>query len=147
MEIRDIIKRPATVGPRIILLEISFLIFISGFFFMNQIKWQNNVFYALILIPYLIMFKRKSFIMLCRSRIFLMVLLFVGYSMATLLWGARGTYSDYIHMLIKSLSVLVFYALTIELSLVDKRFRSQGIFCFVLDISRRGDISYVSYSL
>ena len=95
---------------------------------MNQIKWQNNIFYALILIPYLIMFKRKSFTMLCRSRIFLMVVLFVGYSMATLLWGARGTYSDYIHMLIKSLSVLVFYALTIELSLVDERFRGRVFF-------------------
>ena len=128
MEIRDIIKRLATVGPRIILLEISFFIFISGFFFMNQIKWQNNVFYALILIPYLIMFNRKSFTMLCRSRIFLMVLLFVGYSMATLLWGARGTYSDYLHILVRALSVLVFYALTIELSLVDERFRGRVFF-------------------
>jgi hypothetical protein len=128
MKIRDILKRLATVGSRIIFLEISFLIFISGFFFMNQIKWQNNVFYALILAPYLIMFKRKNFIMLCRSRIFLMVLLFVGYSMTTLLWGARGTYSDYIHILIRSLSVLVFYALTIELSLVDERFRGRVFF-------------------
>ena len=128
MGILEIIKRPATVGPRIILLEIAFLMFISGFFFVNQIKWQNNLFYGIILTPYLIMFKRESFAMLCRSRIFLMVLLFVGYSMATLLWGARGTYSDYIHMLIKSLSVLVFYALTIELSLVDERFRSRVFF-------------------
>jgi O-antigen ligase len=130
MEIRDILKRLTTVGPRIIFLEISFLIFLSGFFFMNQIKWQNNVFYTLILAPYLIMFKRKNFTILCRSKTFLMVLLFVGYSMATLLWGARGTYSDYIHMLIKALSVLVFYALTIELSLVDERF--QGRVFFVL---------------
>jgi O-antigen ligase len=128
MEIRDIIKRLATVGPRIILLEISFLGFICGFFFMTQIKWQSNVFYTLILVPYLIMFSRKSFMMICTSKIFLMVLLFVGYSMATLLWGARGTYSEYIHILIRSLSVLVFYALTIELSLVDERFRGRIFF-------------------
>jgi O-antigen ligase len=74
------------------------------------------------------MFSRKSFMMICTSKIFLMVLLFVGYSMATLLWGARGTYSEYIHILIRSLSVLVFYALTIELSLVDERFRGRIFF-------------------
>jgi O-antigen ligase len=126
--VRNLTGMLTELGPRIIFLEISFLVFLCGFFFMTQIKWQNNVFYALILIPYLIMFKRKSFTMLCRSKIFLMVLLFMGYSMATLLWGVRGTYSDYIHMLIKSLSVLVFYALTIELSLVDERFRGRAFF-------------------
>ena len=88
--VRNLTGMLTELGPRIIFLEIAFLIFLCGFFFMNQIKWQNNVFYALILIPYLIMFKRKSFTMICRSRIFLMVLLFVGYSMATLLWGRKG---------------------------------------------------------
>ncbi len=118
------------LGPRIIFLEISFLVFLCGFFFMTQIKWQSNIFYTLILVPYLIMFSRKSFIMLYTSKIFLIALLFMGYSMTTLLWGARGTCGEYIHMLIKSLSVLVFYALTIELSLVDERF--QGRVFFVL---------------
>jgi O-antigen ligase len=128
MEIRDIIKSLAAVGPRIIFFEIAFLIFISGFFFINQIKWQNDVFYVFILIPYLIMFKRKIFTMMCRSRIFLIVLVFVGYSMTTLLWGPGGAYSDYIQVFTKSLSVLVFYALTIELSLVDERFRGRVFF-------------------
>ena len=126
--VRNLTGMLTELGPRIIFLEISFLIFLCGFFFLNQVKWQNNVFYALILIPNLIMFKRKSFTMLSQSRIFLMVLLFVGYSMVSLLWGARGTYSDHIHMLIKSLSVLVFYALIIELSLVDERFRGRVFF-------------------
>jgi|GEM_PF-1629779 len=121
------------LGPRIIFLEISFLVFLCGFFFMTQIKWQNNLFYALIFTPYLIMFKRKRFMLLCKSKIFLMVLLFVGYSMTTLFWGQGGAYSDYIHILIKSLSVLVFYALTIELSVVDKHFRDRVFFvlCWV----------------
>jgi O-antigen ligase len=126
--VRNLTGMFTKLGPRIVFLEISFLIFLCGFFFMTQIKWQNNVFYALVLVPYLMMFKSKSFTILCRSKIFIMVLLFMGYSMATLLWGASGTYSDYIHIFIKSLSVLVFYALTIELSLVDERFRGRAFF-------------------
>jgi O-antigen ligase len=120
-------------GPRIIFLEISFLVFLCGFFFMPQIKWQNNVFYTLVLIPYLIMFRRKSLSILSKSKIFLLVVLFEGYSTATLLWGEGGACSDYIHSIVKSLSVLVFYALTIELSVVDKRFRGKVFFvlCWV----------------
>jgi hypothetical protein len=101
-------KGSAAGWPRIPLFEAAFFIFMCGFFFMPQIKWQNNLFYALILVPYIIMFKPRSFTLLFRSRIFLAVMLFVGYCVTTLLWGARGTYGDYSHTLTRSVSVMVF---------------------------------------
>ena len=138
----DLIQRPRSIGLRLTLLEISFLIFIVGFFLMPYIKWQNNFFYIFLLAPYLIMINRNTFKMLCRSRIFLLSLLFIMYLLATLIWGHKGNSSDYMHIFIRSLSVLVFYALTMELSLSDKWFMDR-VFTIMIWASLLGTLIYI----
>jgi O-antigen ligase len=114
-------------GRRNNFLFVSYLVFITGFFFLRSVKIHNNVFYALILVPYLFTIPWGMLKLLFRSKIFQSTLILLAYLMATFLWGERGTPWDYLQEIIRCLSLLTFFAVTSELA-----FRHSGFPRFLI---------------
>lgn len=104
-------------GLRINILLAGYLLFTAGFFFFKNIKWHNNTFYAFIVIPYLCTIHKSYFRrFLINSRVFQMMLALVAYLMMTLLWSEGGVVREYLKCFSNTVSLLVFFAVTCELS-------------------------------
>jgi len=101
-------------GLRVNILLFSYLLFIAGFFFFRSVNAHNDVFYVLILVPYLLTIPKSTLRISLQSQIFRMLLLFLGYMMMTLLWGERGTLQDYLHVVTQLITVLAFFLVTSE---------------------------------
>ena len=96
---------------------ISYLGFIAGFFFFKSVKAHNNIFYALILVPYLLTLPWSAIRLTLHSRILQALLILMAYLVTTLLWGVKGTPHDYLQVCIHMLTVFTFFAITSELAL------------------------------
>jgi O-antigen ligase len=96
---------------------VSYILFIAGFFFLKDVKTHINLFYALILAPYMLVLPWNITKLPLRSRIFQTILILVGYLMITLIWSDKGTARDYLGLGNNCITLLTFFALTCELTL------------------------------
>ena len=96
---------------------VAYLAFIVGFFFFKDVKTHINLFYSLILAPYMLMLPRNIFKLPFRSSLFQATLILVGYLMITLIWSDKGTIRDYLGLGNNCITLLTFFALTCELTL------------------------------
>lgn len=102
---------------------VAYLAFIVGFFFFRDVKTHINLFYALILAPYMLMLPWNISKLPLRSSIFQTTLILVGYMMITLIWSDKGTTRDYLGLGNNCITLLTFIALTCELTLSIKGFQ------------------------
>jgi hypothetical protein len=105
-------------GIRTKILLVGYLLFIAGFFLLKEIKWHNNVFYALVLFPYILTIHKSSLkLLILNSQIFQALCILVAYLMATLLWSDGGASREYLKAFSNMFSLLVFFLITSELAL------------------------------
>jgi len=96
---------------------ITYFFFLLGFFVIPSTHWHNNIFYAIILFPYLITLQLKRVQLICRSNIWLLSMFLGGYMCLTLLWADNAVFKDYVYYLRRVIYLFVFLSLTIELVL------------------------------
>jgi O-antigen ligase len=101
---------------------ITYFFFLLGFFVVPSTRWHNNIFYGLILFPYLITLQLKRIQLICRSNIWLLSMFLCSYMCLTLLWADNAVFKDYVYHLRRLVYLFVFLSLTIELVLTYPKF-------------------------
>lgn len=96
---------------------ITYFLFFLGFFVFPSTHWHNNLFYGIILFPYLVTLQLKRIRLICRSNIWLLSMFIGGYMCLTLLWADNAIFKDYVYYLRRLVYLFVFLSLTIELVL------------------------------
>jgi O-antigen ligase len=127
---------------------IAYFIFFFGFFVIPSTHWHNNLFYGLILFPYLVTFQLKRVQIIWQSNIWILSMILAGYMCLTLLWAENAHFKDYVYYLRRAVYLFVFLSLTIELVLRYPKFIDYffTILCWVAAITAIASIVwYFSY--
>ncbi len=95
---------------------ITYFFFLLGFFIFPIGRWVN-IFYGLIVFPYLVTLQLKRIQLICRSNLWILSMVFASYMCLTLLWADNAVFKDYVHYLHRFVYLFVFLSLTIELVL------------------------------
>ncbi len=101
---------------------ITYFFFLLGFFVVPSTHWHNNLFYGLILFPYLATLQLKRIQLICRSNLWILSMVLAGYMCLTLLWADNAVFKDYVYFLRRPVYLFVFLSLTIELALSYPKF-------------------------
>jgi O-antigen ligase len=97
-----------------------FCLFLCSLFLTDKVRLHRNIYYVLVLAPFLIQVGRSYWADLLGSSVFLAALTFLGYLWATLFWSsASGGYVFYneartLVILLSFLAVTAFYALNVD---------------------------------
>ena len=97
-----------------------FCLFLCSLFVTDKVRLHRNIYYLLILAPFLVQVSRQYWADLLGSPVFLASLAFLGYLWTTLFWSsATGGYVFYneartLVILLSFLAITAFYALTVE---------------------------------
>lgn len=67
-------------------LYFSFIVFVCGFFFL-PIRWHRNLYYVLLILPFLFLLKDLDFKELLRSHVFKLSLVYIVFMVLTVLWA------------------------------------------------------------
>lgn len=67
-------------------LYFSFIVFVCGFFFL-PIRWHRNLYYVLLILPFLFLLKDIDFKELLRSHVFKLSLVYIVFMVLTVLWA------------------------------------------------------------
>jgi len=101
---------------------ITYFLFFLGFFVVPSTHLHNNLFYGLILFPYLATLQLKRIQLICRSNLWILSMVLAGYMCLTLLWADNAVFKDYVYFLRRPVYLFVFLSLTIELALSYPKF-------------------------
>jgi len=96
---------------------IIYFFFLLGFFVFPSTHWHNNLFYGLVLFPYVVTLQSKSIKMICRSNLWVISIIFACYMCSTLLWADNAVFKDYVYYFRRIIYLFVFLSLTIDLVL------------------------------
>jgi len=96
---------------------IVYFLFLLGFFVFPSTHWHNNLFYGLILFPYLVTLQLKRIQLISRSNLWILSMALACYMCLTLLWAENADFKDYVYYLRRLVYLFVFLSLTIELVL------------------------------
>jgi O-antigen ligase len=123
---------------------IAYFIFFFGFFVIPSTHWHNNLFYGLILFPYLVTLRLKRIQIIWQSNIWKLSMIIASYMCMTLLWAENADFKDYVYYLRRIVYLFVFLSLTIELVLRHPKFIDYLFFflCWVAAISAIVSILY-----
>jgi len=109
---------------------ITYFFFLLGFFVIPSTHWHNNIFYGLILFPYLVTLRLKRIQLICQSNLWILSMVLSIYMCLTLLWAENVGFKDYVYHLRRLVYLFVFLSLTIELVLRYPKF-IDGLFIFL----------------
>jgi len=95
---------------------ITYFFFLLGFFVIPSTHWHNNIFYGLILFPYLVTLRLKRIQLICRSNLWILSMGLAIYM------SENAVFKDYVYYLRRPVYLFVFLSLTIELVLKYPKF-------------------------
>lgn len=106
------------------LLSIVYIIFICGFFALSH-GGHRNFYYIAVLLPFFALLYKERGLGLSRSKIFLMVLIYLFYMCFTLFWADAVTVEDVYNCVRKSLLTLSFVCISVYLINTNSEFLPQ----------------------
>jgi len=126
-------------------LQLSYLLFVVGFFFMRSSKWHNNLYYAMVLAPFLLSFKWIRLDAFVRSKTYVLSIAYLVFLYITLFWAQAHALSDFSKYGFRLLYVFVFLTVTIDLAQKYPDFLRRLFMCLCWAAAFAGCISILIY--
>ena len=96
-------------------LPIAYLIFVTGFFYMPSSRWHNNLYYGLVLVPYILALKPLRVGTLLDSTILRLTLLYLALLVVSLAWAVQAPDGDWLRFSKHFLYLSFFLIISVDL--------------------------------